>query len=134
MGKTSDFNLSKKTIADEHLHINLHKGKIDATLNVVRFIDKDTKQVVTYIPSLEVSGYGDNDKEAMEMLKFGLDNFGNYIAALTPDKIKAELSKMGWVKTMLNKDFSKAYVDIAGQLQNFNAEDNKVERLTLQTA
>jgi hypothetical protein len=35
---------------------------------------------------------------------------------------------------MFNKDFSRDYVDIDRQLQNFNAQDNKVEHLTLQAA
>ena len=134
MGTTTKFTEKHGRPTKERLHINLGNGKITAYLHAIKFIDNDTKQFIAVIPSLEVSGYGETDKKAMEMLKSSLDSFGNYITTLSPDNVKKELAKLGWQKTMFHKDFSKAYVDINGQLQNFNAENNKIEQLTLQAA
>jgi hypothetical protein len=132
MGTTAKLTQRRGRPTVERLHINLRKGKISADLHAIKYVDNDTKQFIAAIPSLEVSGYGETDKKAMEMLQFSLDSFGNFITSLTPDNIKKELAKLGWHKTMFHKDFSKAYVDIEGQLQNFNAENNKIEQLTLQ--
>jgi hypothetical protein len=38
----------------------------------VKYIDKDTRQYVIYIPSLEISGYGATEAKAMEMVEFSL--------------------------------------------------------------
>ena len=134
MEEITKFNLHLGPPTDEQLHINLAKGKIDGLLHALKFVDKSTLQHVAYIPSLELSGYGETEAQALEMLKFSLDDFGSYMSKLSQRKINEELVKLGWQKTMFNKDFSKAYIDINGQLQNFNAVDNKVEILTLQTA
>ena len=67
-------------------------------------------------------------KKAEEMLKFSLDDFNNFLIKLSPKKISDELGKLGWKHSVIkNKEYSKAYVDMSGNLKNFNAVGDKVE-------
>ena len=118
----------------ESLYINLNKGKIKACLSVLAFVDNDTKQYIAYIPSLHISGYGATEQKAMEMLKYSLDNFGNYIASLPADKVSLELASYGWEKTIFNKEYSRKFAAGDSTLSGYNAENNKIEHLTLQAA
>lgn len=136
MSKTESFlNLTKsKPVKQERLHIDVKKKKIISQINGYKFVDKDTKQVVVYIPALEISGYGETTEKADEMLKFNLKEYFQYLTTLSTDKIQIELSKLGWRKGIFKKEFSKAYININGELKNLNAENDHVERLALTTA
>jgi hypothetical protein len=116
----------------ELLNINRNTGKIMFKLAAFRFRDKDTRQMVVYIPSLDISGYGATEKKAEEMINFSLENFLTYLMELPSKKMNAELENFGWKhSTLKNKEFSKAYVDGNGELKNFNAVADTVEKLTL---
>ena len=119
---------------DEQLHINLHKQIIKYKLGAANFIDKDTKQHVVYMPSLNISGYGETNDKAEEMMKFSLEDYFSYLLTLPMDKISTELAKYGWKKGLFSNEYSRTYVDGNGDLQNLNAEDNKIEHLTLTAA
>ncbi|MBK7306852.1 MAG: hypothetical protein IPI88_07260 [Chitinophagaceae bacterium] len=83
------------------------------------------------MPSLDITGYGETRERAIEMLKFSILDYFESLIKLPSKQIEAELHKFGWKQNKLrHKQYSKAYVDINGELQNFNAVDNKVERLT----
>ncbi len=117
------------------LRVNKAAGKIHAVFHLYRFKDKDTNQIIVYCPSIDFTGYGENSDKATEMLKFSILDYFEYLIELPTKQIEEELRKLGWKHDkLLNKQYSKAYVDINGELQNFNAVDNKVERLTLATA
>lgn len=118
----------------ESLHINLGKREINASIVAFKFVDKDTNQFVVYIPSLEVSGYGETIEKAIEMLNFSADQCFLHLTSLTHTELKKELARLGWSRTIFKKDFSRAYVDANGQLQDMNAVAGSVERLTLQAA
>jgi hypothetical protein len=114
------------------LHINRNTRKIAWVVKAIRFRDKDTKQFVIYIPSLELTGYGNTEKKAMEMLKFSVDDFLGYIINLSVKEMNNEISKLGWKQNRLKKkDYSKAFVDIDGNLKSFNALEDKVEFVDL---
>ncbi len=68
------------------------------------------------------------------MLRFCIQDFFAYLINLRPDKIQIELSKLGWKRGIFKKEYSKVYVDVNGQIKDLNAENNKVERLTLAAA
>lgn len=120
-------------VQKEFLRVNLKKGKIDSHLNVIKYQDKDTNQIVCYIPSLEITGYGSDEKRALDMLHFSVEEFYSFLNDLSPEKIETELFKLGWKHNKLqNKEYSKAYIDLSGQLKNLNAVDNEVEMLTLE--
>ena len=65
-------------------------------MNVYKFIGKDTRQQVIYMPSFELSGYGETFEKAYEMLKFSVNNLFEYTISLPSDEIEKELSKYGW--------------------------------------
>lgn len=134
MGFFTDFKINTKKIDHDSLRIDLNKGRIGGNLSGFKFTEKDTKQSVIYIPSLELSGYGDNFDKANEMLRFSMQEFFDFLFNLPSNKIQIELSKLGWKKGIFNKEFSRAYIDVTGEIKNLNAEDNKVERITLTAA
>ncbi|MBK7854225.1 MAG: hypothetical protein IPJ79_04355 [Bacteroidetes bacterium] len=116
----------------ETLHINRKKRSINAIVGTVSFQDKDTLQHVLYMPSLGISSYGQTTEKAETMLKESINDYFKYLIDLRPEKLEIELKNHGWIHDAIrSKDFSKAYVDIDGTLQNFNAVDNKV-RMSLQ--
>lgn len=118
----------------EHLHISLHKRHVHGTITAFKFLDKDTKQTVIYIPSLELSGYGDTIDKAREMVQFAIKDTFDFMLEMHADDLRSYLSGFGWKKTMFNKEFSKAFVDGDGVLRNFNADEKTIERLELTAA
>lgn len=114
--------------------IRINKNSISAQLSMLKYIDKDTKQHVLFLPAFEISGYGENEEKALEMLKFILNEVNKEIITASQKDRSTFFSRLGWKQAAFkNKEFSKSYIDINGNLQNFNAVDNKVERLTLET-
>jgi len=113
--------------------IRASRRKVEAGLTMFQFIDNDTKQIVCIVPSLDLSGYGETEEKAIEMIKFSLNDFFTSFLAEMPYNHKRDyLNSQGWKQnTLKNKEFSKSYVDGDGNLKNFNAENNKVSRLTL---
>jgi hypothetical protein len=108
--------------SEEIFRINFNKKSINGTVRALSFIDNDTKQHVIYIPSLELSGYGDTLLKAEELLRTSIHYFCDYLISLSKDKAKKELTALGWnQKQLKNKEYSKAYVDASGILKNFNA-------------
>lgn len=121
---------SGSAVGNDEIHF--HKNGITGQINLHKFIDKDTEQYVYFSPSLDISGYGEKEELALEMIKFQINELFEHWIELAPKKRDIELQKLGWKKAWLkNKNFSKAFVDGDGVLQNFNAVDNKVERVTL---
>jgi hypothetical protein len=120
------------TLSDDTL--KLSKTTIVVNVTAFNFLDKDTQSHIFFIPSLDISSYGETIEEATEMLKFSLNDFCKFLLGLTPERRKLELSNLGWKKNyFFNKQFSKAYIDANGVLKNFNIEENslKIEHLTL---
>ena len=123
-----------KPVEKEELRINISKrhGHIKAAVNIYSFVDKDTKQHVLYTPALEMSGYGETQEKAKEMIEFVIKDWMKYVKDLPVEKIQKELLDLGWKKSgYFNKQYSRAYVDDEGKLKNLNAENDKVERLSL---
>lgn len=126
----SEFSPLDKEIRFETLRVG--QKKIAGTLKIYKFIDKDTGQFVFYSPSFETTGYGSTEEKALKMIKSSISDYFEYLTSLTPKKRDSELLKLGWKNTPLkNKEFSKAFIDISGELKNFNAVEDKVELITL---
>jgi hypothetical protein len=135
MGVFNEFTLSKKKFEQDSLHINMHTGKISAELNMYKYRDKDTRQIVFYVPSLELTSYGADEEKAIEMIRFSIDNYLEFLVTLSTKKLEAELLLLKWKRNFLkNKEYSTAYVDVSGKLKNLNAVGDKVERLTIVAA
>lgn len=131
MNSLTSFVASDKPFDKETFRIDLSKRRFNGRFNSLRFIDKDTKQAVIYIPALEISGYGESFEKANEIVKFSVNEFCDYLSKLSQRQIENELHNLGWKKSFFNKQFSKSYIDINGQLQNLNAENNQVEQIAL---
>jgi hypothetical protein len=123
-----------KSLGGETLHINLADGKISGDFAGLKFTDKDTKQIVIYLPSLEVSGYGDTVEEANEMVRFSIQDFLDYLISLPSADIQKQLSKLGWRRGIFNTEYSRVNDDPKGYLSNYNIDDNSIENITLTAA
>ena len=133
--QTLHLSVSQKSLQKETLRISIsgRRKEIKLRSRLFRYRDKDTRQMVVYIPALEITGYGSNEKKAMEMLNFSVKEYFAFLSSLAPKKIETELLKLGWKHTPYrNKEYSKTFVDVAGNLQNFNAVANQVEQLTVE--
>ena len=123
--------INKKTLNDS-LRINRNKGMIKFQAKLFRFRDKDTRQIVYYMPSLEVSGYGSTPEKAKEMLDFSLDKLFDHLIQLSQHQLEDELRQLGWSQVEYKKkEFSKSFIDGDGKLKEFNAVADEVEQLTL---
>lgn len=92
------------------------------TLGLSIFNGKTGDCFGVYAPSIEVSGYGDTREEAMESFKLSLDLFCEDVLQLKRGHQEIELARLGWLQEKFKKkNFSKAYIDSDGALQNFDA-------------
>ena len=127
-----DFKKVKGLQKHDSFHINKRKQEITGYVSVIRFIDKDTKQVVVYAPSYDLSSYGKTDEKAIEMLKHALAELYEQFFEMSDAQLAQELRRLGWKKDPFrNKDFSRLTVDENGNLENFNAEEDTVKRFAL---
>ena len=123
---------NNKSTKEDKLRINFNKKKVDFSGNVYKYRDKDTRQMVFHIPSLDLTGYGSTAKKAQEMTSFLLTDFFAWLIKLPHSKIEQELRNLGWKHVEFkNKEYSQTFVDGDGRLQNFNAVGDEVERLTV---
>jgi len=128
-GKADTLHFTNKRVG------NMRHKRFRGYINIMRFTDKDTKQIVLYAPALEISGYGETEQKAFSMIKESINSLFDMLSDLSHNDLCIELSKLGWKKNRLrNKDFSRAYVDEDGNLKNYNAVDDKVDRLALVAA
>ncbi len=121
LSMSSQFKLNSY-LTDRPKRDELHIGKneIRATFSAFKYQDKDTNQFVIYIPSIELSAYGETKIKAENMMRSSLQEYCKFLMSLSPKGIAAELTKLGWSKDRLkNKDFSKSYVDVTGELKDF---------------
>jgi len=128
MGVFETFKTAKVTKQEEYLKVHPTRGYIEAQIRMISFKDKDTNQFVISVPSLEITGYGSTKKRAMEMIKSSIDDFNSNLINKNINTISSVLVKLGWKKSPLrNKNFSKSYIDINGELKDFNIVGNKIE-------
>lgn len=119
----------------EHDTLRIKGLKVVGNLNILKFKDADTDQFVIFVPALEISGYGETEEKANKMAEFSVKEYFTHLNSLSIKKREEELFNMGWRTDKLRtKDYSKAFVDIDGRLQDFNAAEGKIEHLTLETA
>jgi hypothetical protein len=102
------------------LQINFHHKSVKGEFKLFKIVEEQFK--ILFIPSLNLSGYGSNDEEALEMLKDSLDTYFNNLFKLKNDRVLNELGLLGWKQDRIHhKRFNNvAYVDKEGILRNFN--------------
>lgn len=133
MKTISENKETKVFLKNESLKVNVNKKHVSGRLNSLKFIDKDTKQHVIYIPSLEISGYGETEAKAKEMLYYGIKDMFNILLNMSLKFAQIELYKLGWKRTIFKKEFSHTCVDSNGVLSGFEAE-GEIEKNVLSVA
>ena len=104
------------------------KGKL------LNFTGKSGEYWVSIIPSLNVSGYGDTEKEAIKDLEYNLKVLCDDLFKLSQGQRDAELKNLGWSRNKFFKQqYSSAYVDDKGVLQNFDSP-KQVKKTILEPA
>lgn len=100
-------------------------------LSVVVAEGKDGDHFVAISPTLQVSGYGQSELEAREAFDDNMNTFCEDLLSLSPEKRILELIKLGFSKQKYrNKNYSKAFVDENGVLQDFEPGTLKTSLVT----
>lgn len=110
------------------LKINIPGRHIAGTLNVDTFKDGDF--YISYVDAFNLTGYGDTQEEANELLNEVLKDFCEGLFTLTEAQVVKALSGFGWKRSAIfKKEFAKdVHVDKEGILRNFNLPaETKVE-------
>jgi hypothetical protein len=120
----------------DSLQISFSSKRVKGTFRVYYF--KDHEHFIAYMPSLQLTGYGDNKKEAVDMLfDVVLDDFFENMLEQSVAKANSLLSSLGWERNKLfHKKFkSNSFVDKEGVLRNFNLPvETKIESEILITS
>jgi hypothetical protein len=124
----------RKSVPTEHLHINVQKESVSASIVAYMFKDKDTHQMVLYIPSLEVSAYGDTVDKAKEMAELSIKDCFSFLRSMSSEDLKAYLLNLGWKRGVVKKTFSRNNEMDNNELSEFNAIESTIERLMLTAA
>jgi hypothetical protein len=133
MGTFQDFQFIKgDNVGSDFIKIDKTKRQITGKLKAYRYTDVETKQIVIYMPGLDISGYGSTLKKADEMLSSALGDYFDHLLSLSNKYLAGELHRNGWKKeSMSTKVFSKLFVDHNGELQSIKAKGNKIETLSV---
>ncbi|MBB3125245.1 hypothetical protein FHS04_002789 [Mesoflavibacter sabulilitoris] len=88
----------------------------------LNFTGKSGDHWISIIPSLNVSGYGDTEQDSIKDLEYNLKILCEDLFSLNETQRDLELKKMGWERNKIfKKQYSSAYVDENGVLQNFDS-------------
>ena len=116
--------LPNSTSNSEFIKLSAHR----VVIQVAAISGKDGDFWIQVSPSLNVSGYGDTEKEAEKNFLENLDLFRKDLFELSHIQRVLELKKMGWVrKKFAKRQFSKSFVDENGILKNL--EHAKLETI-----
>lgn len=130
-----NFAVTPSKFKPQTLRIDRLKSKVKGIIQAFSYIDRDTKQYVSYIPGLQLSGYGETEGKAVEMLKFAAEDYFKHLLAMPLDEMAKELSELGWTRSrFFPKEFSTAHVDERGILSGINAEGDRVKSFSLAAA
>lgn len=125
-------NISKRPIKkDEKDTIRLKNNRVTFSLNV--YNGKQGDYYIYYCPSLNISGYGETEEEAEEFIKVEIEVFCEDLLTMQTKEKEVFLFSLGFKKeAFASKNFSKAFVDANGKLQDF--EEGTLEHKILQSA
>lgn len=115
----------------EKLKLDFKKGSVKGLLKVLSFKEGDS--FIQYVPSLNISAYGDSDEESSEMLREIIKDYFHDLFELNEYKINGILKDFGWIKSKLypKRFVSDSFIDKEGVLNNFNLPAETVIKETL---
>ena len=103
----------------ESITLDIRRKIFNVEARGIAFKDGDFE--VIYIPSLELSAYGKDFKQAKKMLEIQLDEFSENMFKLPAPRIHQEFKRLGWKKDK----FFKRRLNI--ELSDTTFEDFKKE-------
>jgi predicted RNase H-like HicB family nuclease len=111
--------------------LKLSHHEVIGTLRI--FTGQQGDYCVSIIPTLNVSGYGENERDAFEALKENLDTFFEDLFQLSEPERNIAMESIGWeMENAFPQKFSNPFVEEQQVLQNFDHPD-QVKKLILQT-
>jgi len=116
----------------ETLNIDFNKKIFKAKLTGIGFMEGNSH--IVYLPSLQISAYGDSIEEANDMINISLKEFSENLLELSETKINDVLHKLGWEKS---KFFKKRMTNLSETTfddikKEFNLPDNTaVQRIPI---
>lgn len=100
-------------------------------LSVNVFSGKQGDYHILYCPSLNISGYGNTEKEAEDFLHVEMETFSEDVLGMSSEEKENFLLSLGFKREKFRKkNFSKAYVDQDGKLCDF--DEGTLERRILE--
>lgn len=118
-------DISNEPYSNQTEMFRIKGNKID--FGIITFEGKESGVFIVYSPSLEVTGYGNTKEEAEKSFEFNVSQFCEDLYLLNSKSRDVILTDLGWSKVKFkNKNYSKAYIDNEGVLQNF--DEGTVER------
>ena len=120
MNSSYQIDEANKGSREDKLHIDFQGKNAKGTFTVHSFVEEG--HFISYLPSLNLSAYGNTKEEATERLfKEVFDDYMKNVLNLKPERILKELFKLGWAKNpFFNKRLTNSYIDKEGVLKNFN--------------
>jgi len=115
--------MSKKKLTrtgskEQYESIRFSKSGITLELYTIFGTDEATDMILAYIPSLDISGYGDTQEEVQELLDAGVENYIDHFTSVAA--MKRDLSEKGWkARPHKSKEYSKSAVNNSGELEGF---------------
>lgn len=99
--------------------------EIEGTLNSLEFIDNNS--YIIFIPTLNLSSYGNNQEEAIYMMReIVIKDFCETIMAQPVEKVISDLKELGWNQSpFFKKELSRtSYISKKGILKELNLDAN----------
>jgi len=115
------FKISDQKNEKDSLHFNFGNKEISGNLTIHYFVDHGHH--ICYVPSLQLTSYGDSKEEAFNrFINEVLEEYFKILFNLDKGLIDAELKKVGFTR---NKFFTKrflsnTFIDKDGILRDFN--------------
>jgi len=122
--------------SSELLKIKKNKGvtTLKCRVSAFSFLDKETKMQMIYIPSLEISGYGDTIEEADTMARNCLKDYCDNLVKLSLKGISAEMIRLGWSREKFHTKIFRPNFNPEDALKEDGIRDYKVNEITLEAA
>lgn len=104
---------------EEFLTLDLRKKDVHTGLRALVFPEGD--HTIIYFPSLNLSAYGNDEREATDMARLVIADYFDNLLALSEQRVMKELRQYGWVrKPFLTKQLRNTqFLDIETVKVNF---------------
>ena len=125
----TDLEIKNEPYKDQQEIFRIKGNKI--SFGVVTYLGREGDAFIVYSPSFEVSGYGNSKEEAEASFNLNITLFCKDLYTQPIKTRDSILKDLGWSRAKFHtKNYSKAYIDNDGVLQNFDA--GTVERKYLE--